>query len=164
MRESHSENTHPGRRRGPSGRRALDLRADPRNPVFRQRRDHLSDRAQRAGARFPHQDRRRVGDSPICGCGWSTAPRRPISCWSTTSAPANRPRAAPRRRSAPWRSTPTPQSPTSRSRFRPMPPCPTTRSTSTRCGSRSRTRRRCSPRCGRPTSGAKPPVPSGRIR
>ena len=51
-------------------------------------------------------------------------------------------------------------SPTSRSSFRPTPPSRTTRSMSIRCGSRSRTRPPCSPRCGRPTSGAKPPAPS----
>jgi hypothetical protein len=79
--------------------RALDLCADREDPLFRQRRHHLPDRAQRCGARLPHQDRGHSA-KPDLRMRLSTAPRRPISFWSTTSAPGKQ---APCRSSTPIR-------------------------------------------------------------
>ena len=164
MHESHSENIHPGRRARRSGRRAFDLRADQAKPLLRQRRHHLPDRPRRRRARLPRQDRRRrVRPRPTCGCSLSISAEiadfvlvddfsgdEPAPCRSSTpirtvALDADAAQARRHRRSF------------GRRRRR-----PTTRSMSIRCGSRSRTPRRSSPRCGRPTSGAKRPARSAK--
>ena len=51
------------------------------------RHRHLPDRGR--GRRRPTSASGSAASLPTCGCGWSIAPRSPISCWSMTSARAN---------------------------------------------------------------------------